>query len=115
MLAAQHWAVLGDVLNPSKAASQVVRRLKHEGKTVHLVNPNDKTGTLHKTLKSVGGTIDVIDLIINSAQGIVLMREAAEMGIKQVFIQPGAASPEILQFCEASGIEVHQGCVLVEM
>lgn len=115
MIAAQNWAVLGDVLNTKKAASAVVKKLQTCGKTVHCVNPNDQTGTLHKDLKSVGAPIDVIDLIINSSQGLMLMTEAADLGIKQVFIQPGAASPEILQLCADRGIEVHQGCVLIEM
>jgi predicted CoA-binding protein len=105
----------GDVLNPNKAASAVAKRLQHEGKTVHLVNPNDQTGTLHKSLKSINGPVDVIDLIINSYQGLELMKEAADLGIKQVFIQPGACSSEILQLCAERGIEVHQGCVLVEL
>eukprot|EP00966_Prymnesium_polylepis_P244247 5648526-Prymnesium_polylepis.1 len=36
-------------------------------------------------------------------------------GASQVFIQPGASSPEILELCSESGIEVHHGCVLREL
>jgi hypothetical protein len=40
--------------------------------------------------------IDVIDLIINPAVGLGQIEAAAELGIKAVFIQPGAASSAIL-------------------
>ena len=115
MLAKRSWAVIGDVLHPSKPARSVVEKLEAAGKTVYRVNPRDTSGTLYKSLAEVGTSIDVIDLIINSRDGLPLMEQAADLGIKQVFIQPGAASTEIEALCERRGIEVHHGCVLVEL
>ena len=115
MLAKAHWAVIGDVLNSTKAASQVFHRLKGAGKIVHAVNPRDASGTLCRSLRAVDGPIEVIDLIINSHEGFMQMEAAAELGIQQVYIQPGASSPDILKLCSERGIEVHHGCVLVEM
>ena len=109
------WAVIGDVLNPAKPAAQVVASLKREGKTVHLINPRDKTATCHATLNDVGAPIDVVDLCINHIEGLKQVEMMGGLGIKKVFIQPGAASPEILAKCVDDGIEVFQGCVMVEL
>ena len=43
------------------------------------------------------------------------MEQAAILGIKHVFVQPGAGSPEIDALCARAGIAVHHGCVLVEL
>ena len=43
MLRLPVWCVVGDVLNPAKAASRVVTHLERHGKTVYCVNPSTKT------------------------------------------------------------------------
>ena len=115
MLAVQNWAVIGDVLRQDRPASAVFARLKAAGRTVHGVNPRDKTDTLFKSIDSVGAPIDAINLIINSVVGLEQLQKAAELGVKNVFIQPGAESDEILAFCASKGITVRQGCVLREL
>ena len=109
-----NWAVIGDVLNNAKPASRVVSTLKDHQKTVHLINPRDKTSTCHPQLSDVGQPIDVVDLCINHVEGIKQVEQMVPLGISKVFIQPGAESPEILQFCAEKNIEVFQGCVMVE-
>jgi predicted CoA-binding protein len=107
--------VVGDVLNSSKVASRLGPRLARNGKEVWFVNPSSKTvvtDTLKRKLADVPATIEVVDLIINPAVGITIIEEMSALGIKNVFIQPGAASAEILDLCASSGIEVFQGCVL---
>ena len=110
MMAQARWAVIGDVLNAAKPASRVVSTLQGAGKTVHLVNPRDSTGQCKKELADVDGDVDVVDLIINSRDGIKQVEQMVAKGVKQIWIQPGAESAEILSFCEDKGIEVFQGC-----
>ena len=88
------------------------------GKTVVCVNPSSKTvesETLKQSLGAWECHIDTINLIINPAVGKGIVEDAIARGIKQIWIQPGAASGEILRMCEQNGVEVHQGCVLVDM
>ena len=110
----QNWVVIGDVLNEAKPAARVVSTLREAGKTVHLVNPRDKTGTCKPTLSAVEDPVEVVDLIINSRDGIKQVEQMVSLGIKQIWIQPGAGSEEILALCRANGIEIFQGCVMVE-
>jgi uncharacterized protein len=111
---ASNWAVIGDVLNAQKPASRVVNTLQEAGKTVHLINPRDKTGQCFAGLSDVGKPIEVVDLCINHVEGLKQMEQAAALGIKKVFIQPGAGSEAILDFCEENNVEVFMGCVMVE-
>lgn len=110
----QNWAVIGDVLNEAKPASRVVATLRDKGKTVHLVNPRDKTGQCVPNLSEVDAPVDVVDLIINSRDGIKQVEQMVEKGVKQVWIQPGAESADILELCKEKGVDVFQGCVMVE-
>jgi uncharacterized protein len=71
-----------------------------------LINPRDKTGTLHKQLTDVGEPIDAVNLIINSRDGLTQVGQMAQCGIKQLWIQPGAGSDEITTLAAANGIEV---------
>jgi predicted CoA-binding protein len=111
----QNWAVIGDVLNPAKPASTVVATLQNDGKTVHLINPRDKTGQCFASVSDVKHPIDVVDLCINHVEGLKQVEQMAALGIGKVFIQPGAESADILQLCKEKEIEVFQGCVMVEL
>ena len=136
MLNAKTWLVVGDVLNPSKPAHTIVTHLSARQRTVYPVNPRIADADLmqqrdkrrvatdrseweqdvQNSVKAVEGrSVDVLDLCIAPAVGLGIVREAHELGIRNVFIQPGAGSDEIVQYCTANGMEVHQGCVLREL
>lgn len=109
------WAVVGDVLNSGKYAYRILNTLKANGYEVVGVNPRDTSGKCHKSLKDVETNIEVIDLCINPSLGIEIVKEAKEIGISNILIQPGAASDEILQYCKDAGITAIEGCALVEL
>jgi len=82
---------------------------------VQLINPRDQTGQCLKSVAEYDGPLDVLNLCIRADTGLQLLEEAASKGVKQVFIQPGAGSPEIEALAEKHGIEVFNGCVMVEL
>jgi predicted CoA-binding protein len=122
MLSATRWAVLGDVLNAAKPASRIVARLRANNKTVFLVNPRAPTADnaqprVYPSLATLLSSepIDVLDLVINSTEGLKQLSELPADTKLQVFIQPGAASNDIKQLCAQRSWPVHEGCVLVEL
>jgi predicted CoA-binding protein len=144
MLQARSWLVVGDVLNASKPAHAIVQHLTRHHRTVYPVNPRIQDSDLMRLReqrrearnKEGGGAeegggqemevsnglhgldgqqVEVLDLCIAPAVGLAVLQQAAAAGIKRVFIQPGAESRDILEFCRKEGIEAHQGCVLREM
>jgi len=126
MLAARTWLVIGDVTATNKPAHAVVERLRARGRVVYQLNPrltdaevtalslsNDKLTNSFATLTDAH--IDVVDLCINPIAGLSLLQSASSAGIKNVFIQPGAGSPDIDHFAKTHNMTAHNGCVLREM
>lgn len=111
----KNWAVAGDVLNSSKYAYRIVNSLIQAGFNAQGVNPRDETGTVYKSLKEVSGGIEVLDLCIHPLKGIGIVKEAHELNIDNILIQPGAESQEILEYCRTNGMTAIEGCALVEL
>jgi len=79
------------------------------------VDPRSSDEKLPKSLTSVKIKIDVVDLVVNPKTGLEIVQQAQKSGIKNVFIQPGAASDDIKRFCSSNNMEVVEGCVLTDM
>ena len=111
----KNWVVAGSVLSEDKYASKILKALIGAGYHTQGVNPNDTTGETNKSLKDVKFNIEVIDLCINSKMGLEVLKEARDMNINKVLIQPGAQSAEILKYCNENEITAIEGCALVEL
>ena len=114
MIKMKNWVVIGSVNNEQKYACRILNKFKSHGYNVAGVNPKGENG-VYKHLKDVPYKIDAIDLCINSTLGIEYMKEARELGIKYVLIQPGAESREIGMYCKEHGIVAVKGCALIEL
>jgi predicted CoA-binding protein len=64
---------------------------------------------LFKSLTETNGAIEVVDLVINPVKGLEVVEEMGKLGIKSLWIQPGAGSKEILETAQRLGISVHEG------
>ena len=115
LLGYKNWVVVGDVLNPSKYAYKILNALKAGEFNVVGVNPSGENEGVYKSLSDVPYKIDVLDLCINPYKGIKIIKEAHELKINKILIQPGAESLEILNFCQENRIEAIKGCALVEL
>ncbi|MBZ9606645.1 CoA-binding protein [Clostridium estertheticum] len=111
----KNWVVVGDVLNPSKYAYKILNSLKKHGFNAVGVNPSIENEGIYITLSDIPYKVEVLDLCINPYKGIKILHEAHELKIDKVLIQPGAESPEIINFCKSSGMQVIDGCALVEL
>lgn len=111
----KNWIVVGDVLNSSKYAYKILNALKESGYNVFGVNPRGKSEDIYLKLSDVKYKIEVIDLCINPLIGIEILKEAKNLGIDKVLIQPGAGSMEILDYCKRNNITAMEGCALVEL
>ena len=111
----KNWVVAGDVLNSSKYAYRILQSLKAAGHNVMGVNPRSSDDSIYKSLKDIPQEINVLDLCINPKSGIEIVKEAKDLGIKFILIQPGAESEEILSYCKDNSITAIEGCALVEL
>lgn len=111
----KNWVVAGDVSNTQKYASRIKNSLGIAGFNVSGVKPDVSEEGVYTSLRDVPYKIEVLDLCINSASGIGIVKEASELGVDKILIQPGAESSEILDFCRDNNINAVEGCALVEL
>lgn len=114
MMELKNWIVIGDVVTEGKYANKILNRFKEKGYRVSGVT--HKTGeNVYDCIGKVPFNIEAIDLCVNPKYGIDYLKEAKELGIKYVLIQPGAESEEILNYCKENNILAIENCALVQL
>lgn len=114
MMKFKNWVVVGDVVTEGKYANKILNRFKEKGYRVSGVS--HKTGeNVYDCISKVPFDIEAIDLCVNPKHGINYLKEAKELGIKYVLIQPGAESEEILSYCKENNILAIENCALVQL
>ncbi|MBN1476774.1 CoA-binding protein [Candidatus Sumerlaeota bacterium] len=117
-LAQRVLAVVGVSRDPAKWGTIVFRDLRSKGYTVYPVNPHMKTldgaeafASLSDLPEPVGGVV----IVTQPRVTLEIVREAADLGVRRVWMQQGAESPEAIALCEEHGIStVHGVCVMVK-
>lgn len=100
------FAVVGDTLNQEKYAYKIKNELMEHGYKVYSV------GKELASLNDISEEIDVIDLCINPAKGLTLLKEC-EKKYKYILIQPGAESKALLEYLDKTHAPFLEGCALV--
>ncbi|HOV26096.1 MAG TPA: CoA-binding protein [Pseudobacteroides sp.] len=116
MLEKKVWAVIGANQRQDKYGNMIYRRLKSRGYEVYAVNPvydeveGDKC---YKDLSSLPKVPEVINMVVSPKRGKAFLEEAASLGVKYVWLQPGTYDDEIMKQIEDLGLKAVQACVLV--
>ena len=116
MLDKKTWAVVGAHWNPEKYSNKIYNKLKWMGYKVYAVNPlydeinGDKC---YKDLSSLPEVPQVINMVVSPKIGQPVIGEAAHLGIRYVWFQPGSHNEDILELAARSGMETVQACVLI--
>ena len=87
MLGLDRWAVLGNH-GKNAVCKQLMDTLTANGKTATAINPYKEKGWKDAL---AAANADVVNLVVNPAFGPAVIERMAELGIRNVFIQPGAA------------------------
>jgi hypothetical protein len=117
-LDSQVWAVIGATDDPERYGSKIYRHLKANGKTVLAVNPRVLTvdgDFAYPDLTSLPQKPDAVDFVIGPDHGERYIREAASLGIRRLWFQPGTWREAFAPLVAELGVEAFQGCVMVEI
>lgn len=110
-------AVVGVSRTGKKFSNTVFKNLKNKGYNVYPVNPGADMidgDDCFKSLETVPATVDGIVVMTPKIQTEKVVRDAAALGIKRIWIQQGAESKEAITFCENNHIKViHHECLLM--
>ena len=110
-------AVVGASQNPKKFGNAAYKELKAKGYRVLAVNPNAATienDPCYTSLRDLPEKVNGLVVVTQPAITEQVVREAAELGIHNIWLQQGAESPEAVQFCQEHGLNVVTGeCIIM--
>lgn len=116
MLQQKIWAVVGANNDPEKYGNKIYKKLKERGYEVYPVNPKYESieGDLcYPDLKSLPHKPEVINMVVSPKRGQAFVEEAATLGIKYIWLQPGTFDDELLELIKNKGLDAVQACVLL--
>ena len=117
-LAGKPHAVVGASQDRSKYGNKVLRAYLQANRPVYPVNPVAQSVeqlTAYATLSDLPTVVHGISIVTPPAATESVVREAGELGIRHLWMQPGAESPRAIELAEELGISLIAGgpCLLV--
>jgi predicted CoA-binding protein len=109
-------AVVGASSNRRKYGNKALRAFQHRGYTVIPINPNEPEVEGLKTLPSVldvAGTIDLATLYVPPRAGLAVIEQLAQKGVPEVWLNPGADHPDVVDRARQLGLKVVQTCSIL--
>jgi hypothetical protein len=111
-------AVVGATDNSSKYGYVIYRDLKRKGYAVFPVNPRRKTvdsDLAYPSLKALPQKPTIVNVVVPPEITETVLKECLELGLTNVWLQPGAESPESLDFLQQKGFNyLANACIMVE-
>lgn len=112
------WAVVGASTDPDKFGNQIFRDLRAAGYTVYGINPRGGEidgQTLYSALSDLPERPAVVDLVVPPEITEEIVRQCVQLGLRRVWMQPGAESKASIGFCQEHNIRVVYGvCAMIE-
>ncbi|MGD8623703.1 MAG: CoA-binding protein [Anaerolineae bacterium] len=116
-LSRQTLAVVGVSRQGNKFGNVAFKELKAKGYTVLPVNPHAETiegERCYPDLQALPEGVEGVLIVVPPSETEKVVRQAAEAGIRDVWLQQGAESEEAIRFCEEQGLGlVHGHCILM--
>jgi predicted CoA-binding protein len=109
-------AIIGASSDRTKFGNKAVRAFVHQGHTVVPINRKEAEVEGLKAYPSVLDAPDGIDMAsfyVAPAVGLKIIEEVARKGIREVWLNPGAGSPELVERARALGIEPVVACSIL--
>jgi len=119
-LAGETFAVVGASRDRTKYGNKVLRTYLQHERTVYAVNPNaDEVEGMqaYATLASVPASVDGVSIITPPEVTESVIEELIDLGIKNVWMQPGAENQRSVDRAREANVNVIAGgpCLLVVM
>jgi uncharacterized protein len=111
-------AVIGASRERAKYGNRAVRAYLRQGWTVYPVNPTEKDVEGLPTfaaITDIPGEVDRATLYVPPAIGLGLMAGIKAKGVKELFLNPGAESDEVVAEAERLGMEPILACSIIDI
>jgi predicted CoA-binding protein len=111
-------AIVGATDDPSKYGSVIYRDLKHKGFEVYPVNPNRATvdgDQSYNSLDALPVEPTIVNIVVPPETTLAVLKKAEELGYMNVWVQPGAESPEVMAHLTESDFNyLANACIMVQ-
>ena len=119
-LSGETFAVAGASTNPEKVGNLAFQALLKSGRTVFPLNPTAKEVEGHPAFVSLADlplVPDSLSLVTPPPVTRSMVNEAIQLGVKHIWMQPGAEDAEASQAARAAGLTVIDdgSCILVQL
>ena len=111
-------AVIGASADRSKFSNKAVRAHAQQGWDVFPVNPKDgeiEGLEVAVSVRDIGEPLKRVTLYVPPQIGIKMLADIAAVEPEELFLNPGTASPELLAEAERLGINVVEGCSIIDV
>jgi predicted CoA-binding protein len=111
-------AVIGASRETAKYGNRAVRAYLRQGWTVYPVNPNEREVEGLPAFASIGdipAPVDRATLYVPPRVGLTLLQGIKDKGVKELFLNPGAESDELVAEAERLGLEPILACSIVDI
>ncbi len=108
--------MIGASGNRQKFGNKALRAFEHKGYTVIAINPNETEVEGHRTYPTVldyPGAIDMATVYVPPDAGVRVMEDLKQKGVPEVWLNPGADGPLVVQRARQLGLHVIQACSIV--
>ncbi|WP_131782918.1 CoA-binding protein [Legionella gresilensis] len=117
-LQSKAYGVVGASSNRTKYGNKVLRCYMQHNLQVYPINPRESIVEGLSTVASVAdlpASVESISIITPPTVTDKVVEEALEVGIKNIWMQPGAESSYSIDRCEKAGVNIIAGgaCILV--
>lgn len=109
-------AIIGASRDRGKFGNKAVRAFRQQGYTVYPVNPREteiEEIPAYKSIQDVPVRPDMISVYVPPPVLLKLLPDIAARGCKELWLNPGTESDEVLAEAERLGLPVIQACSIV--
>ena len=106
-------AIIGASADRSKFSNKSVRAHRRAGYDVYPVNPKEEIIEgirCYKSVLDIPVALDRVSLYLPPAVGVTVLDDIAKKGCKDLWINPGAESPELMQKAETLKLNAIYAC-----
>jgi len=109
-------AVIGASSDRQKFGNKALRAFRDKGYTVIPINPREPEVEGEKTYASVldvPGDVDMATFYVAPAVGLKILEDVVKKGIPEVWFNPGADGPEVVERAKALGLKTVIACSIL--
>ncbi len=109
-------AVIGASSDRQKFGNKALRAFRDRGYTVVPINPREAEVEGEKSYASVldiPGSVDMATFYVSPAVGLKILEDVAKKGIPEVWFNPGADAPEVVERAKALGLKTVVACSIL--